>query len=242
MPDPVRDGLRLDGQRVLVTGAAAGIGEATARLLASLGATVLLADRDDASALANELRGSAFRVDLGSAEALDELVAAAGPVDALVANAAICPFDDWQEAGWDAVFDEVIRIDLLAPIRLARALLPGMAARGGGRMVFVGSLAGKTGGLIASPHYVAAKGGLHAFVRWLARRAAPDGVIVNGVAPASIRTPLMDGRPVNMAAIPVGRLGEPLEVAWPIAFLSSPAASYVCGAVLDVNGGVQMGG
>ncbi|MEZ5906827.1 MAG: SDR family NAD(P)-dependent oxidoreductase [Geminicoccaceae bacterium] len=234
------DGLRLDGRRVLVTGAAAGIGEATARLLASLGATVLLADRDDTASLARELRGSAFRVDLASAEALDELVAAAGPVDALVANAAICPFDDWREAGWDAVFDKVIRTDLLAPIRLARALLPGMAARGGGRMVFVGSLAGKTGGLIASPHYVAAKGGLHAFVRWLARQAAPQGVIVNGVAGLDQDTP--HGGPAgehwrhpDRAARRAGRG----RLAHRLSLLAG--GGYVCGAVLDVNGGVRMG-
>jgi len=77
-------------------------------------------------------------------------------------------------------------------------------------------------------------------VKWLTRKAAPSGVIVNGVAPASVRTPMMAGWPVDLARVPVGRMAEPEEVAWPIAFLCSPAASYVCGTVLDVNGGVWM--
>ncbi len=110
-----------------------------------------------------------------------------------------------------------------------------------GAHVFVGSLAGRTGGLIAGPHYVASKGGVHAFVKWLARRAAPHGVLVNGVAPASVETAMMTDRPVDLARIPLARKASPEEVAWPIAFLCSAAASYICGAVLDVNGGVHMG-
>jgi NAD(P)-dependent dehydrogenase (short-subunit alcohol dehydrogenase family) len=109
-----------------------------------------------------------------------------------------------------------------------------------GRIVLVGSLAGRMGGLIAGPHYVASKGAVHALVKWLARQAAPHNVLVNGVAPASVETPLMQGQPVDLARIPLGRMGQPEEVAGPIAFLCSAAASYVCGVVLDVNGGVYM--
>ena len=105
----------------------------------------------------------------------------------------------------------------------------------------MGSLAGKTGGLIASAHYTASKGGLHALVKWLAQRGAPAGVLVNGIAPASIATPMMDRQPVDLAKIPLRRMGAAEEVAWPIAFLCSDASSYVCGTVLDVNGGVWMG-
>jgi NAD(P)-dependent dehydrogenase (short-subunit alcohol dehydrogenase family) len=104
----------------------------------------------------------------------------------------------------------------------------------------VGSLAGKTGGLIAGPHYAASKGGLHALVKWLARQAAPHDVLVNGVAPASVKTPMMRDQPVDLARIPLGRMAEPEEIAWPIAFLCSAASRYVCGVVLDVNGGVHM--
>lgn len=104
----------------------------------------------------------------------------------------------------------------------------------------VGSLAGKMGGLIAGPHYVASKGGLHALMKWLARQAGPHNVLINGVAPASVKTSMMADQPVDLTRIPLGRMAEPTEVAWPIAFLCSDAASYICGAVLDVNAGVHM--
>ena len=98
----------------------------------------------------------------------------------------------------------------------------------------------KLGGLPKSSLDVASKGGVHALIKWLARQAAPYNVLVNGVAPASVETPLMQGQPVDLARIPLGRMARAEEVAGPIAFLCSAAASYICGAVLDVNGGVHM--
>jgi NAD(P)-dependent dehydrogenase (short-subunit alcohol dehydrogenase family) len=236
----------LDGRRILITGAAAGIGAETARVCASLGAEVILVDRALAEPVAAEIRtdggrASAVVADAADRGAVERLARETGPVDGLVLNAAICPFDDWMEPDWDATFDAVMRVNLLGPIHAARAFLPGMMERGRGRIILVGSVAGRVGGLIASPHYVASKGGVHALVKWLAKRGAPKGVLVNGVAPASVVTPMMTGQPVNLANVPVGRMAEPREVAWPIAFLCSDAASYICGTVLDVNGGVYMG-
>jgi NAD(P)-dependent dehydrogenase (short-subunit alcohol dehydrogenase family) len=235
----------LTGKRVLITGAARGIGAATARVCAAMGAAVMLADTADCTPIA-----AAIQADSGSAEAyhcdvvdrgeVEALVTSLLPVDALVVSSAICPWDDWGDSNWDETFQQVISVNLLGPIHLSRAVLPHMTAHGGGRIVLVGSLAGRSGGLIASPHYVSAKGGLHALVRWLARRGAPGAVLVNGVAPASVRTPMMDGQPVNLTQVPLGRMAEPEEVAWPIAFLCSRAASFVTGAILDINGGVLM--
>ena len=128
-------------------------------------------------------------------------------------------------------------MNLKGAIDFARAACVAMAGHGG-RIVLVSSLAGVNGGLIASPHYVASKGGLNAFVKWLARRYGPEGVLVNAVAPASVRTPMMRGQEVDLSRIPLGRMAEPEEVAGPILFLCSPAASYVTGVVLNVNGGV----
>jgi NAD(P)-dependent dehydrogenase (short-subunit alcohol dehydrogenase family) len=96
------------------------------------------------------------------------------------------------------------------------------------------------GGLVASAHYVASKGGLHALVKWLARRGAPYGVLVNGIAPGAIDTAMTRGQPIDPAHIPLGRKGNAEEVAWPIAFLCSAAAGYITGSVLDVNGGLYM--
>jgi NAD(P)-dependent dehydrogenase (short-subunit alcohol dehydrogenase family) len=236
----------LSGQRILVTGAAQGIGAATATLCAAQGAEVILVDRESSAAVARDIEaagGSAhsFQADVANRAAIERLADAAGPVDALVLNAALCPFgEDWQAEQWDASFERVIAVNLHGPIHAARAFLPGMIARGHGRIVLVGSLAGRMGGLIAGPHYVASKGGVHALVKWLARQAAPHGVLVNGIAPASVETPMMAGQPVELARIPLGRMAGPEEIAAPIAFLCSAAASYICGAVLDVNGGVYM--
>jgi NAD(P)-dependent dehydrogenase (short-subunit alcohol dehydrogenase family) len=241
----MRSAFDLTGQRVLITGAAGGIGEMTAQVCASLGAALLLVDQRPTERLAQQLReaGSearAFSCDVANRSEVEALAAAAGPVDALVLAAGICPWDDWQEPGWDEVFERVMAVNLHGPIHFARAYLPRMIERKGGRMVLIGSVAGRIGGLVASAHYVAAKAGLHALVKWLAKRGAPHGVLVNGIAPGPIDTEMTRGQPFDLSLIPLHRKGSAAEVGWPIAFLCSPAASYVTGTVLDVNGGLYM--
>jgi len=236
----------LTGRRVMITGAGRGIGAAAATVCARLGAEVMVVDLAGAEEVAASVRNEggtarSWRADISSRGEVDELVAAAGAIDALVLNAAICPWDDdWLSRDWDANFDRVMAVNVRGPIHFVRSVLPGMIERGRGHIVLVGSLAGRTGGLIAGPHYVASKGAVHALVRWLARQAGPHNVLVNGVAPASIDTPMMRDRPVDLRRIPLGRMGRAEEIAWPIAFLCSDAASFVCGAILDVNGGVHM--
>jgi NAD(P)-dependent dehydrogenase (short-subunit alcohol dehydrogenase family) len=235
----------LTGERILITGAAGGIGETTARVCAALGATLLLVDQRPSDGLARQLNeaggdAQAFPCDVTSRSEVEALAASTGPVDALVLAAGICPWDDWQEPAWDEVFDEVIAVNLHGPIHCARAWLPGMIERRRGRMVLVGSVAGRIGGLVASAHYVASKAGLHALVKWLAKRGAPHGVLVNGVAPGPIETEMTRGQTFDLARIPLGRMGVADEIAWPIAFLCSPAAGYITGAVLDINGGLYM--
>lgn len=236
----------LSGRRILITGGGAGIGAATAAVCARLGAEVLLVDLADSETAAEAIRSeggkaASFVADAASSSDMDRLSAEIGAVDGLVLNAAICPWDeDWLAPEWDASFNRVMAVNVLGPIHALRAFLPAMIDRRRGRVVFVGSLAGRSGGLIAGPHYVASKGAVHALVRWLARQVAPQNVVVNGIAPASIETPMMRDRPVELDRIPVGRLGKAEEIGWPIAFLCSDAASYICGAVIDVNGGVFM--
>jgi NAD(P)-dependent dehydrogenase (short-subunit alcohol dehydrogenase family) len=237
----------LTGRSILVVGAAGGIGRATTKVLGAQGASLVLADREAPFAAAAEVcygggAATAIAVDVADRGSVEAAIAGCGVIDGLVYLAAICPWgDDWSEDGWDATFDNVMAVNLRGAAFCARAVMPAMARRGSGRIVLVGSLAGKTGGLIAGAHYTASKGGLHALVKWLAQRGAPDGVLVNGVAPASTATPMMDGQAVDLQRIPLRRMSRPEEVAWPIAFLCSDAASYVCGTILDVNGGVYMG-
>ncbi|AIB15924.1 hypothetical protein ABAZ39_29145 (plasmid) [Azospirillum argentinense] len=237
----------LKGKRVLITGAAGGIGSATARACARLGAELVLTDIRDCSALAEELApvgagATAHVCDVRDRAAIDALADAVGGVDGLVLNAGAIAFDDWDSLEWEDSFHEIIHVNLLAPMQFARAFLPGMRTRGGARIVLVGSVAGWTGGTMSTTgaHYVVSKGGVHAFTRWLARRAAPD-VGVNAVAPSATATAMIAGQPSPaVAAQLVPRVASADEIAWPIAFLCSPAASFLSGVVLDINGGAYL--
>lgn len=234
----------LRGQTILITGAAGGIGAATARLCAAQGATLILADLLEPGELAARIGPAAdgaacHRLDISQRAAVEALAAAAGPVDALIDMAAICPFDDWMAEGWDESLERVLAVNIRGPINLTRAFLPGMAARKRGRIVLCGSVAGWMGGVASGPHYAFSKGGLHAFTRWLARRGAPDGVLVNAIAPGPVETPMTAGQGYRPGQFPLGRMAAPEEIAAAAAFLVSPGAGYVSGAVLDVNGAVH---
>jgi NAD(P)-dependent dehydrogenase (short-subunit alcohol dehydrogenase family) len=235
----------LEDQTVLIAGAANGIGASAAAACAALGAELVLADIADAAPVADKLRREghaaiASRCDVTDRAAVERLVAEAGAIDAMIVCSGICPFDDWMAADWDEVYERTNAVNVKGTVNCVRAALPAMMERGRGRIVLVGSLAGRTGGLLSGPHYVASKGAVGALVRWFARIGAPRNVLVNGVAPGPVDTGMIAGRSPNLAAIPMGRIAQPAELAGPIAFLCSPAASCICGAMLDVNGGVYM--
>lgn len=234
----------LEGRRIAITGAAGGIGQAAGRLALELGAEVILSDREAPNELAEELGSggkpvTAVALDVSDRAAVEAWVAGAGEIDALVDCAAICPFDDWDDEGWDDMAGRVFDINLGGPINLCRAVLPGMMARGAGRIALVGSIAGRIGGVRSAPHYVMSKGGLHAFVRWAAKRGAPRGVTVNAVAPGVVDTPMTANQAFDYSALPLGRKASADEIAAPLLFLVSDAAGYVNGAVLDVNSGMH---
>lgn len=239
----------LAGDRILVTGAAGGIGSATARVCASLGADLILVDRYGTEALANELNASggkamSITADMTERQTVEKVVATAEPLDAVVDCAGLFITDDWlTDPNWDESCRKTIEVNLLAPLNLARAVMPKMIERRKGRIVLLGSLAGRNGGAAGGTqaHYSASKGGVHAIVRWLSRRAAPYGVIVNGIAPGPVDTPMNVTANHNIEAFPMRRLGRPEEIAWPAAFLCSRACSYISGAILDVNGGNFVG-
>ena len=236
----------LTGRRIMITGGASGIGAATARLCARLGATPIIADRQDATILRDEIlaaggHAETVACDVTDRAAVDRAVAASGRIDGLVACSGILPFEDWDNPDWDEAFARTSDVNVRGVLLCARAVLPGMIERRDGRIVLISSVAARMGGLLSGPHYVASKGAINAVLKWLARRGAPHNVLANGVAPGLTQTPMVAGQQANLAAIPVGRSATPEEIAAPIAFLLSPAANYVCGLMMDVNGGVYMG-
>ncbi len=242
---------RLDGKAALVTGASGGIGAAIARTLHAQGATIVLSGtrRDALDGLAGELgeRAHVCPADLSDAAAPDALVAAAeqatGPLAILVNNAGLTRDmlalrmrdEDWQG---------VLEIDLSAPFRLARAVLRGMLRRRAGRIINISSIVGATGNA-GQANYAAAKAGLVGMSKALAQEVASRGVTVNVVAPGFIETPMTDAlgeaqRGKLAGAIPLGRLGQPADVAAAVAYLAADEAGWVTGATLHVNGGMAM--
>jgi 3-oxoacyl-[acyl-carrier protein] reductase len=242
---------RLEGKRALVTGASGGIGAAIARALAAQGATVVLSGTRVAAleALAGEI-GAAARVcpaDLATPEAAETLVAAAeaasGPLDILVNNAGLTR-DGLALRMKDADWQAVIEVDLTAPFRLARAALRGMLRRRAGRIIGISSIVGATGNP-GQANYAAAKAGLVGMTKALAQEVAGRGVTVNIVAPGFIETAMTDALPEGQRAalagrIPLGRLGQPADIAAAVVYLASDEAGWVTGATLHVNGGMAM--
>jgi 3-oxoacyl-[acyl-carrier protein] reductase len=248
MGSEIPTGISMDGKKVLVTGAASGIGRATATCLAELGADLVLTDISPMDEVRGEAEAAGASVktvqgDLIDDDFVDGLIAE-GPFDALAAVAGV--FEAPAGMSPKESFNWVLEVNLRAPMRLASKLIDEMGERGGGNIVLVGSAAGRNGGQVAIDSfeyatYAGSKGGVHAVVRWLSRRGAPKNVVVNGVAPGPVETPLSAPHTFNPGSIPIGRMGKPAELGWPIALLCSPAASFTVGAVLDVNGGSFIG-
>jgi 3-oxoacyl-[acyl-carrier protein] reductase len=241
------------GRVAVVTGAASGMGRATALLLADEGATVALADRsasvEDVAATIREAGGQAraWVLDLGDAEAIsgfvDDVVARLGGLHILVNNAGVSlpapiAWDGYEEA-WAATF----AINLTAYVRLIRAALPHLEADGAGRIVNISSTEGLGATASISP-YTASKHGVIGLTRALAVELGSRGVTVNAVCPGPINTGMTAGIPdpdkqkFARRRVPLRRYGEPEEVAHATLSLVLPAASYINGAVVAVDGGM----
>jgi 3-oxoacyl-[acyl-carrier protein] reductase len=238
----------LAGRVALVTGGSGGIGRAIALALSSAGASVAIA-YGESDAVAHQLAGqitaaggraAALTADLAYpaevARLAEEAEESFGHVDVLVSNAGA-----GQRQPLEAIsvedFDAAISVNLRAPFLLAQRLLPAMARRGFGRVLFMSSVAAFTGGQVG-PHYAASKAGLHGLTHSLAARFADDGITVNAIAPALIaETGMLPGEPDELCQrVPVGRLGRPAEVAdLALAVLGNP---YLTNQVISIDGGI----
>jgi 2-hydroxycyclohexanecarboxyl-CoA dehydrogenase len=243
----------------LVTGGARGIGRAIAVALASEGKAVAVADlrEEEAKETLAALeeaggRGLAVAMDVTDTasvqNALERIENELGPVEILINNAGwdeLRPFLETDEGFWD----RVIEINYKGCLRTTRAVLPGMVERGWGRVVNIGSDAGRVGSSLESV-YSGAKGGVIAFTKTIAREVARHGITANSVCPGPTRTPMLEGMAAGEGgqklidsltrAVPMRRLGEPEDVAAAVAFLASERAGFITGQTLSVSGGLTM--
>ena len=236
----------LDGRTALVTGASKGIGAAIATELAAAGATVVLgyrSGREEAEALASELGGRAIQADVSSADEAKRLVEEAGELDILVNNAGLTrdgvlarmSDDDWRT---------VLETNLSSVFYTCRAVTRPMMKKRAGAIVNVSSIVGVHGNW-GQTNYAASKAGIIGFTKSLARELGSRNVRANVVAPGYVKTQLTEVLPEDATAAmltntPLGRLGDPGDVAGAVRFLCSDAASFITGEVLLVDGGLGM--
>jgi 2-hydroxycyclohexanecarboxyl-CoA dehydrogenase len=230
-----------DGRLAIVTGGSSGIGRAAVERLADAGARIVVVDLEPPGTDAVRF----VRTDVSDDDAIRGLVESVAPDP---------PFVLVNAAGWDRIepfvensfdfIERIVRINLLGPMKVSRALLPAMIAAGGGRIVNVASDAGRVGSS-GETAYAGAKGGVVAFTKSLARELVRHGIRVNCVCPGPTDTPLFASLPERLRsalvrAIPLGRLARPDEVADAIHFFASNRSEFVTGQVLSVSGGLTM--
>ena len=230
----------LKGKTAIVTGGAAGIGAAIVKRFQDEGTKVVVFD----------LNGPE-RVDITDYEAVKSAVERAGPVDILVNNAGWDMFKPFLKSD-PAFWQKIIAINLVGPMNLLHCVLPGMVARGGGKVVNIASDAGRVGSSGEGP-YSACKGGIIAMTKTLARELASKGVRLNTVCPGLTQTNMLAefmkgaGNPDKLEeayrrAIPIGRLGKPEDIPGAVLFLASDDADFITGQTISVSGGLTMHG
>lgn len=244
---PLSGPAQLEGQVAIVTGGGGAIGRATVLALAAAGAQVIATDlaesaeydhpaisyrhfdvtsRAEATALVSRVNNEYGRVDI--------LVLCAGTIS----NKSLA---DTSDDEWHSI----LNVNLLGVANPLREVLPLMEKQGYGKIVALGSIAAKIGGVASGPAYIAAKSGVHGVIKWVAKSFASKGIFANVVAPRPVETPMWESvtlkaAPTANGNVPLGRFGHPDDIAQSILFLASPQSNWITGTVLDVNGGMLM--
>ncbi len=247
----MKDNTDFTGQIVVIVGAGNGIGRASLDLLLQRGARVIAVDNNKEALLRVKSEFSlqddqVFQLDISDENKVRETIAtifvAEKRIDALVNTAGMTGPTNRkvEEISWQE-FEQTLRVNLFGAIWLTTQVVPIMKQQKYGRIVHVASIAGKEGNPGMAP-YNTSKAGMIGFIKGVAKEVAPDGVTINAVAPAVIRTPMNAGTSDEtlkymLARIPMGRIGEPEEVAETIAFMASKACSFTTGFTFDTSGG-----
>jgi 3-oxoacyl-[acyl-carrier protein] reductase len=242
---PISGPARLDGQVALVTGGAGGIGSEVVRTLAAAGATVIATDIGETHPFADAKSITYQRYDVTSqAETdavVDGIVREHGKIDILVMCAgtiANTPLWDSTDAEWESIW----KVNVMGVVNPMRKIFPLMKDKGYGKIVALGSVAARIGGVASGPAYVGAKSAVHGIIKWAAKAGAAHGVYCNAVAPGPVETAMWASvterkPPSAHASVPLGRYGQPEDIAQSILFLASPASNWITGTTIDINGG-----
>lgn len=237
----------LDGQVVLITGGAGGMGRAISRVFHAAGARVVATDRSEQEDVGAGIDYRRYDVTSRSDtdRVIDGVLADYGKIDSLVLCAGIIartPLADSTDEEWDAMF----AVNVRGVVNPARKLFPLMCERGFGKILAAGSIAAKNGGVSSGPAYVAAKSAVHGMMRWIAKAGAPHGVYANTLAPGPVETAMWanvnagNTAPAANATVPLGRYGTAEDIAQAALFLCSPASNWITGTSLDISGGMWM--
>jgi 3-oxoacyl-[acyl-carrier protein] reductase len=232
----------------LVTGGAGGIGREVVKTFAAVGATVIATDLGPANPFVGQANIFYQQYDVTSRAQTDALTAQIisqhGKIDILVLCAgsiANTPIDESTDEEWESIWC----VNVMGVVNPVRRIFPQMCGQGYGKIVALGSIAAKIGGVASGPAYVAAKSAVHGIMKWTAKAGAAKGVYANIIAPGPVETPMWQNvtdraPPSAHGSVPLGRFGQPEDIAQAILFLSSPASNWITGTTLDVNGGMLM--
>lgn len=245
---PISGPARLDARVALVTGAAGGIGSEVVRTFAAAGATVIATDLGKSNPFAGQAKVHYLSYDVTSREQTDEIVQQVarehGRIDVLVLCAGSIVNTPLAEST-DEEWESILKVNVMGVVNPLRRIFPMMCDQGSGKIVALGSIAAKIGGVASGPAYVSAKSAVHGLMKWTAKSGAAHGVFANIIAPGPVETPMWQNvtdraPPKAHGSVPLGRFGQPEDIAQAILFLCSPASNWITGTTLDVNGGMLM--